>query len=294
LSTAAKHVVVTGAGGFVGGFVARWLAARGWNVTAILRRPAELGVPALPRLTWRTADLGSPGSLPKAFDAIVHCAVDVPKGAIRSESVYHLNMGMARAVFEQALAAEAHEVVFLSSMSAYGAISAPLVTEDLPPGELDPYGRAKRDSEGLLQSCIERGLLSALSLRLPGTVGKGSHGNFLSIALNRVLSGAAVHAKNPDSMFNNIVYVGDLAAFLSFSIASPRPGYGVTNLGAVEPLPMREVLSLLFEFSGREERVVFEPGGKKPFLISLDRAVSLGYCPSTVRASIESFVRDSV
>jgi nucleoside-diphosphate-sugar epimerase len=103
-----------------------------------------------------------------------------------------------------------------------------------------------------------------------------------------------VKGRNPDSLFNNIVYVGDLAAFLHAWTVGPRPGYAVTNLGASAPLQMREVLSLLFAFSGRDERVVFEPGGKKPFLISLDRALSLGYRPSTVRASMESFVRDSV
>jgi hypothetical protein len=66
----------------------------------------------------------------------------------------------------------------------------------------------------------------------------------------------------------------------------------VTNLAASDPLRFRDVLRLLFSLSGREERLAFEPGGKPAFLISLDRAVSLGYRPSTVRASVEYFVRD--
>jgi hypothetical protein len=49
---------------------------------------------------------------------------------------------------------------------------------------------------------------------------------------------------------------------------------------------------LLFTLTGRPERVVFESGGKKPFLISLERAITLGYRPSTVKASLEAFVRD--
>jgi len=55
---------------------------------------------------------------------------------------------------------------------------------------------------------------------------------------------------------------------------------------------MREVLAALFELSGRPEQLAFETGGKKPFLISLDHATSLGYRPATVRTSLESFVRD--
>lgn len=274
----AAHVVVTGAGGFVGGYVARRLTAQGLQVTAHTRA---------------RGDLATPGCLPAAFDALIHCAVDIPLGAtVASEIVYECNMAIARNVFEQALAAGARTVINLSSMSAYGAVSADIVTEDLPPGQLDPYGRAKRESEALLASCIGRGMHSALSIRLPGTLGKGSHGNFLSVFLKRILAGEALQAKNPDALFNNLVYVGDLAAFMQSWIANPRSGHAVTNLAAEQPLPMREVLSLLFACSRREERVTFDTTGKKPFLICLERAVSLGYRPATVKASIESFVRD--
>src|SRR5712692_10236514 len=290
----ALHVVVTGAGGFVGGFVARWLAARGCEVTAISRRAAGASTQALPRLAWRAADLSLPGLLPQRFDALVHCAAETPERCPDPANLYRRNMDISRSVFGQLSEARARSAVFLSSMSAYGTVAAPVVTEDTPPLDVEPYGRAKRDSEDLLQSCVERGLPSSLTIRLPGTVGKGSHDNFLSAALRRVLSGEVVKGRNPDSLFNNIVYVGDLAAFLHAWIADPRPGYAVTNLGASEPLRMREVLSLLFAFSRRDERVVFEPGGKQPFLISLDRALSLGYRPATVRASMEAFVRDSI
>jgi len=285
------HVVVTGAGGFVGGFVAPWLAARGYDVTAISRRPV---VEVLPRLTWREANLRLPESLPRRFDALIHCAAETPERCPEPGNLYRRNIDISQSVFDQALEARARAVIFLSSMSAYGMIAVPVVTEDTPPQDLDPYGRAKRDSESLLQSCVARGLRSGLTIRLPGTVGKGSHDNFLSVALHRVLSGEPVKGRNPESLFNNIVYVGDLAAFLGTWITNPEPGYAVTNLAATEPLRMLEVLALLFAFCRREERIVFEPGGKKPFLISLDRALSLGYCPSTVKASVESFVRDSI
>jgi nucleoside-diphosphate-sugar epimerase len=287
----ALHVVVTGAGGFVGGFVARWLAARGCEVTAVSRRPAE---EPLPNLAWHAADLRSPGSLPARFDALLHCAAETPERCPEPHRLYERNVDLSRSVFDQAMAARAQSVVFLSSMSVYGAVSVPVLTEDTPPAELDAYGRAKRDAEEMLEACVANGLRSGLAIRLPGTVGKGSHDNFLSVALARVLAGEGITGRNPDSPFNNIVYVGDLAAFLGGWAAAPKPGYSVTNLAAAEPLPMRDVLALLFSASGREERLAFEPGGKKPFLISLDRARSLGYRPSTVRASVESFVRDCV
>lgn len=290
----ALHAVITGAGGFVGGFVARWLADRGLNVTAISRRAPEPSAPGGPRITWRQADLRAADSLPPSFDALVHCAAETPERCPDPPNLYARNMEATRSVFTQAVDARAGAAVFLSSMSAYGTVSAPVVTEDMPPVELDDYGRAKRDGEALLQSSVERGLTSGLTIRLPGTVGRGSHDNFLSVALGRVLSGEALKGRNPDALFNNVVYVGDLAGFLHSWLAAPRPGYTVTNLGARDPLPFGEVLALLFELSGREKRLTFEPGGRKPFLVSLDRALSIGYRPSSVRSSLERFVRDCV
>lgn len=286
------HAVVTGAGGFVGGFVARWLAAHGCDVTAVTR--GSVGSEPAQRLTWRQADLRALDSLPLRFDALLHCAAETPERCPDPPNIYRRNMDACQSVFLQARNAGARTAVFLSSMSAYGNVTAEVVTEDTPPGNLDEYGRAKRDAEALLQSCVREGLPSGLTIRLPGTVGKGSHDNFLSVALGRVLSGQAVKGRNPDAPFNNVVYVGDLAAFLRTWIAAPRAGYLVTNLGATDPLPFREVLSLLFALSKRELRLDFEAGGKKPFLVSLDRACAIGYRPSTVRASLESFVRDSL
>ena len=127
----ALHVVVTGAGGFVGGFVARRLAARGHEVTAISRRPHEPAAEVLPRLTWREADLRSPGSLPPRFDALIHCAAETPERCPEPGNLYRRNVDLSRNVFDQALQARAHAAVFLSSMSAYGAIAVPVVVSTL-------------------------------------------------------------------------------------------------------------------------------------------------------------------
>ena len=287
------HVVVTGAGGFIGGYLARWFAERGTTVTAITRRSPSLGAERQ-ELTWREADLRDARALPDRFDALVHCAAEIPARCPEGAVLYRTNMEVARNVFERALAAQACTVVFMSSVSIYGEISVPVVAEDTIPQRPDPYGRSKRDAEDLLEACAKRGLASALSIRLPGTVGKGSHDNFLSTALARVLAGEQVRVNHPDAPFNNIVHVGDLARFLGAWIERPRLGYAVTNLAAAEPMPVRDVAKALFERTGQSPRLIETGGGKQPFLIALDRARSLGYRPSTVSASLAAFVADEL
>jgi len=148
------------------------------------------------------------------------------------------------------------------------------------------------EGERMLADAIARGLPSALSIRLPGTVGRGSHDNFLSHALERILAGEAVTACHKDALFNNIVYVGDLADFLAEWIASPRPGYAVTNIAACDPIRIGDLFSLLFAHAGKPERITFSEDGKAPFQISLEHVIRLGYRPATVRDSVAAFVRD--
>jgi nucleoside-diphosphate-sugar epimerase len=167
-----------------------------------------------------------------------------------------------------------------------------VVTEAVAPDQPDAYGRAKLDTERLLEDLVSEGFDSGLSIRLPGTVGKGSHHNFLSDAATRVMAGELVTAKNPKSLFNNIVYVGDLAHFLGRWLKAPQPGHALTMLAAEQPLSLARVVSLLFECAGMPEKIRFEEGGKKPFLIALDHARTLGYRPPTVDASIRAMMRD--
>jgi nucleoside-diphosphate-sugar epimerase len=289
----AIHAVVTGASGFVGGFVARWLALRGLEVTAIARHPAP-PLADCPSLRWLRADLCDPGALPQSFDAIVHCAAEIPARCPDPDQLYGRNFDASRTVFRRALEARAGTVVFLSSMSAYGKITSPIVTEETPSRDLDAYGRAKLDAESDLAELVARGLPSGLSIRLPGTVGRGSHHNFLSDVLAKVLSGATVQANHPDSLFNNVVYVGDLAAFIDAWLRNPGDGHSVINLAAVYALPIREVLSLMFAAAERPEKLAYGSDGKSPFLIDMERALKLGYKPASVRASVQAFVRDSI
>jgi nucleoside-diphosphate-sugar epimerase len=286
-----QHVVVTGAGGFVGGFLARSLAAQGYTVTAITRR-AEEGT-SEDRLSWRQVDLRDETSLPPKFDALLHCAAEIPARCADPVELYRRNMAATQSVYRQAVNAGARTVLFTSSMSVYGAISAPVVTEDTQPLNPDAYGRSKRDGELALESSVaEQGLYSGLSLRLSGTVGKGSHNNFLSVALARVLAGQNVAISRPDGLFNNIVYVGDLAEFAGRWIAQPNHGYTVANLAAPKPMRIRDVISLLFSCTGMPERIDIVEGQKEPFLILLDRALACGYAPRDVRSSLEAFVSD--
>ena len=288
-------VVITGAGGFVGGWVARWLANQGHEVCGLYRNHIAEETRQTPGVSLLQLDLASGVALPGSCDALIHCAADIPGLCADPEKLVRSNVEGAERVFAAAKAAGAQTIINLSSMSVYGTISVAEVTEDLLPDSPDVYGQSKIEAERMLDElCRNRAIQSGLSIRLPGTVGRGSHHNFLSDVMERIVAGQPVELRNPDTLFNNIVFVGDLAQFMDQWLRHPKTGHSVTNLAAEAPWPIGEVANAMYSHAGRTPHISIKTGGKKPFLISLEHARSLGYAPSTVQASVEAFVNDYI
>ncbi len=97
-------------------------------------------------------------------------------------------------------------------MAVYGRVEDDVVDPDTPVREPNAYGRSKLACERLLADLSRaHSDLRALSIRLPGVVGPGSHDNFLSDTMTRLAAGQNVVARTPDALFNNVVHIDDLA-----------------------------------------------------------------------------------
>ena len=282
------RVLITGVGGFVGGHAARACLAKGWEVVGVRRKGGDGTLPAGLRII--ETDLTEPRGLPEGYDALIHCAAEIPARCPDPDALYQSNVGATRNLLRHAADAGACQVIYMSSMSVYGPISAPSVSETSPLAASDAYGRSKIDSEELVREWAAQDGRSAVSIRLPGVVGRGSHDNFLSGALRSVLSGETVVARNPASLFNNVVYIEELAAFL-VELASTAPQeYAALTLAADGPMRMDAVLALMATCSGRPLRVEWRQGGAPGFLIQFEQARRMGYRPATVESSVARFV----
>jgi nucleoside-diphosphate-sugar epimerase len=176
-------------------------------------------------------------------------------------------------------------------MAVYGRIDVDMVDRDTPINGPSAYGRTKLTSEKkLAELCRNHGRLRALSIRLPGVVGPGSHDNFLSDTLRDLAAGKTVSVRNADALFNNVVHIEDLADFASTLLATLSPGHLVTTIGAVDPLPIRDVVGLLQTAAAPGAVIRYRKEGHS-FLISNDHARTLGYRPATVHDSVERFAR---
>lgn len=294
IAKSVAHVLVTGAGGFVGSAASRAFLDAGLQVTALYRKSVPRRLPAHARLGTVNTDLRECLGLPKAFDYLVHCAADVPATCPNPEELLHSNVEGTRRLLAEAERAGARVVVYMSSMAVYGSIAVPIVNERNATAAADPYGKSKLEGERLLREWVDRSGGAGVAIRLPGVVGAGGRNNFLCDSLQKILRDEAVKARNPDAPFNNVVHVDDLASFLTTAIGQAPQGSTVLTLGAREPLSIRDVLSRMYVRAARKERIDWGPGGGTPFLIVYDRALALGYQPATVADSVDRFVADVI
>lgn len=194
------HIVITGAGGFVGAALAHHLALHGIPgrpavscLTLVDRRFADAPDDARVRLIH--GDFGVDQVLDAMFDVPVdvlfHLA-SVPGAEAERDSAlgYRVNLMAPLALFERAAAQErAPRLVNASSIAVYGSELPDTVGDDTPPRPAISYGAHKLACEIVLADLGRRGLVDGISLRLPGIVARpglsAGHGSAFMSAILR-------------------------------------------------------------------------------------------------------------
>jgi len=283
------HILLTGATGHTGRHFLSALLAEGHRVTAVQRTDTR----ALPgpdlgpdRLRWVRQDLAQgTKALPADYDAVIHAAAHAPPRADNATAHVAHNVIATRNLVEHAARRAGRRMIFLSSISVYGRVSAPVVDEATASHSPGSYGLSKLLGEQLLAETGDR--LASVSLRLPGIVGTSAEGPWLSCALADLQAGRPVRLHSPECPFNNFIAIEDLCPFLGRLLSLLRPGHDVLTLAPGEPLPLRTALEHLADSAGLSARLIEQPAPRPAFTISPERAVKhYGYIPRSVRAAL--------
>ncbi len=151
-----RPILVTGAGGFIGGHVARELASRGDSVRGFCRTipPVKAGDPPI---SWIVGDLRNENDVQKAVEgvqAIVHTAgwVDLgrdPQGLARS-----INVDATQSLLNLGERAGVERFVYTSTLWTVAAGTFERPADEDSPWDLDlirsPYSESKREAERLV------------------------------------------------------------------------------------------------------------------------------------------------
>ena len=175
-----RHVLLTGAGGFIGSRLAEAILAapdfRDCRLTLVdLRLP---GLPNNPRVRRIEGDISTPEVLAQALDGradiVLHLA-GVLGGAAEADYALgrRINVDATLNLFEAIRNPDLPpRLVFASSIAVFGPDLPPLVDDDTPPFPTMNYGAQKRMMEIVLEQFSARGWIDGLAIRLPGVVAR--------------------------------------------------------------------------------------------------------------------------
>lgn len=201
-------------------------------------------------------------------DAVIHFAAhkQVGESVANPEMYWHDNVGGLANVLAACASAEVRDVVFSSSAAVYGVPDVDLVTEDLAPQPINPYGATKYVGEWMLADAERAHDMRTVALRYFNVAGAGwpeladtQVMNLVPIVLDALERGDAPIVFGDDydtpdgTCIRDYVHVLDLAhahvAALDYLRGEDRP-HRVFNVGTGEGSSVLEVIDAISRVKG--------------------------------------------
>ena len=246
------RVLLTGASGFVGGYLAPALVAAGHDVHALVRHTGAYDAPE--GVTPVEADLGEldPDALP-SVDAVAHFAQANVPFPDEAGTLYAVNTASTLVLLEHARTCGAQRFLYASSASVYGFGDRPFTEAD-PVSAHDFYATTKINSEQLVATY--GGFFGTAVVRLVAPYGPGQTGRMIPGVIGRVRDGRPVTLNGGGRPRMNPIYVEDVVR--AAVAALELDGNHVVNVAGEEVVGIDRIAELAGEALGREP--VFEPG----------------------------------
>lgn len=290
------RVLVTGAGGVLGGAIARHLAAAGHEVVGHGRRPTGLAGLA----DELVADLAVPGFAALAAgrlapcEAVVHAAASLDLSPHAPGASLTNGLGTQQ-VLEAASGWRSECLIYLSSVGVVGFPREHPVREEHPAAPLTDYHASKLYGEHLVAVASRTGL-RGVSLRVTSPVGPGMRRDgIFATFVGRALRGEPLRVAGRGTRRQNYVDVRDVARQVEACLASDASG--IMNAAGAETVSNLDLARECRERLGSRAGIAL--GGDDPqddlvWDVSMDRAERrLGFRPLYARGdSIDALARE--
>lgn len=253
-----QTALVTGAGGFVGRYLANALQKKGYCVRAGIRtvetcerdRTARNIAPYL-------VDIMDQASLAAAMDGVdcvFHLAALVDSSRSREE-LYAINVRGTQNVWESAAHMGVQNALYCSTTAVYGLLagSASPITEEVPARAIEPYGHSKLLGEGAALEVAARTGLHTTIIRPVAVFGPDERTpfgrNLRDAAFSKVLIAGGFQNKR-----FNFVYVDDVADAAIHLMERDLPQGEIYNVAVNTPVLFEEALRSYVRVLGRAGR----------------------------------------
>ena len=296
-----KRVLVTGACGFIGRYVAKTYFEAGYYVVGIGHGIWELsdykkwGI-----CEWHDTEVTLKSLLQYAENSniIVHCAGSGSVGFSLSNPMkdFERTVWTTHHVLEYIRTVSPQtRLIYPSSAAIYGDQEALPLTTDMMPNPISPYGVHKNIVEKLCVMYAKQYGVRVAVLRLFSVYGNGLKKQLLWDACRKLSQGISTFWGTGEET-RDWVYVSDVAQAFLIAGEKASPECPVVNVGTGHALKIKDVLCILFEAYGAQEQPSFggevNVGNPNHYVADVTAMTEWGWHPSVdLTQGIMEYVR---
>lgn len=292
-----QKILVTGHNSFVGQHLLPFLYEQGHQVFGI-GRPAKFTTNSKHMNSLDGEQLGDLSdesfylNLKYRPDIIINLAASTGKAQITLEDMKLSNIKAVKNLLNFATNSDCHTLIHFSTISIHGNVPEQIVSHTTGMHSADFYGQTKLESELILQNSSSD--LCIYSLRLPAILGKGAVNHWPSRILEELLRNNHVLVDNPESKFNNVVYVEDVFWLVSSLIKTAIPGFSAFPIASRTPLTIREIVNEIQKITNSKSIIEYRCKSRPTFIVddSYARTIHNYKSMSTIDA-VSKYVRES-
>lgn len=244
------RLAVTGATGFIGGRLCRYLKRRGEDVRGIVRSGRTDGVSQVDDIATISADVTDATSLKKAFrgvDVVLHLAALFNRPEASWEEYRRVNVGGVRNVLEAARASGVSRVVHCSTVGVATGAGSPPYSEATPysPPPWDKYETTKCEGEKLALDFHRSTGYPVVVIRPAQVYGPGDKSKAKFYRM--VKSGIIV---DPGHTFKHLVYIDDICQAFQLAAEADEAVGEVFIIAGRRPILLKDLIATVAEQLG--------------------------------------------
>jgi len=286
-------IVVTGASGFIGMNLCKYLNDQGHQVRAIIRSEQKEKFFKEISITTRIGDVRDFETLKVAFkdaDVIMHLAALFNRPKASWEEYRSVNIDGTRNVMEAAISEKVKLVIHCSTVGvAIGNGEMPF-SEKTPysPPAWDKYETSKCEGEKLALEYHDKQGLSVIVLRPSQVYGPGDRSKAKFYRL--VKKGVII---NPGKTMKHLIYIDDLCRAFELAAKATDIGGETFIIGEEEAISLRSLITVVAKELDVNTPKVYLPATPVTWLCtSVEKMCNLvGVAPPVFRRSMDFFTR---
>jgi dihydroflavonol-4-reductase len=246
------RVLVTGATGFTGRHLARQLAARGYEVWALVRRPpesarVETGSRPIEYIIGDLRDAAAVQRAAAGVDVVYHIAAIYRQAGLKDAEYRAVNAEAVRTVIEAAGRGGARRVVHCSTVGVHGDVEHPPANEDAPLKPGDVYQRTKLEGEEIARAASKDTGVEVVIARPTGIYGPGDR---RLLKLFRGVARRRFVILGNGTIFYHLTFIDDLVEGFRLCGEVPRAAGRTYILAGGEVTTLNDLVKIVAEEAG--------------------------------------------